>query len=93
MSPVIRECEQENLDYFILHTCQHYPYEMDQVFFEQLGLPEARYNLDIGSASHDEQTGKMLWKIEKVSLNISPEGASIRGYGRHTVCAEKQDNL
>jgi len=49
MSPVIRECEQMNLDYFILHTGQHYSYEMDRVFFEQLELPEARYNLDVGS--------------------------------------------
>jgi UDP-N-acetylglucosamine 2-epimerase (non-hydrolysing) len=37
MSPVIRECEQMNLDYFILHTGQHYSYEMDRVFFEQTG--------------------------------------------------------
>jgi UDP-N-acetylglucosamine 2-epimerase (non-hydrolysing) len=33
---------------------------MDRVFFEQLGLPEARYNLDVGSSSHGEQTGKIL---------------------------------
>ncbi|MCG7850490.1 MAG: UDP-N-acetylglucosamine 2-epimerase, partial [ANME-2 cluster archaeon] len=49
MSPVIRECEHKNLDYFILHTGQHYSYNMDRVFFEQLELPEARYNLDVGS--------------------------------------------
>jgi len=36
MSPVIRECEQRGMDYFILHTGQHYSYNMDRVFFEQL---------------------------------------------------------
>jgi len=36
MSPVIRECEKRGLDYFILHTGQHYSYNMDRVFFEQL---------------------------------------------------------
>jgi UDP-N-acetylglucosamine 2-epimerase (non-hydrolysing) len=45
MSPVIRECERRGLEYFILHTGQHYSYNMDRVFFEQLGLPEAKYNL------------------------------------------------
>ena len=40
MSPVIRECEKDP-EYFILHTGQHYSYNMDRVFFEQLGLPEA----------------------------------------------------
>jgi len=36
MSPVIRECEQKILDYFILHTGQHYSHNMDRIFFEQL---------------------------------------------------------
>jgi UDP-N-acetylglucosamine 2-epimerase (non-hydrolysing) len=41
---------------------------MDKVFFEQLVLPEAKYNLDAGSGMHGEQTGKMLAGIEKVLL-------------------------
>lgn len=48
MSPVIRECEKRGIDYFILHTGQHYSYELDRVFFEQLELPEAGYNLEVG---------------------------------------------
>ncbi len=36
MSSVIRECERLDLDYFILHTGQHYSYGMDRVFFEGL---------------------------------------------------------
>jgi UDP-N-acetylglucosamine 2-epimerase (non-hydrolysing) len=40
MSPVIRGCEHLGLDYFILHTGQHYSYTMDRVFFEQWDLPE-----------------------------------------------------
>jgi len=46
MSPVIRECERREIDYFILHTGQHYSYEMDKVFFEQLGLPDVKDDLD-----------------------------------------------
>ena len=56
MSPIIRECEEKRHDYFILHTGQHYSYEMDRIFFEQLELPKARYNLDICSAVHDQQS-------------------------------------
>ena len=51
MSPVIRECEKRGIDYFILHTGQHYSYEMDRVFFEELELPQPKYNLDVGSGS------------------------------------------
>ena len=49
ISPVIRECEKQDLDYFILHTGQHYSYNLDKIFFEELELPEAKYNLDVGS--------------------------------------------
>ncbi|MBE8539360.1 hypothetical protein ICJ57_04410 [Geoglobus acetivorans] len=31
MSPVIRECERKGMDYFVLHTGQHYSYEMDNI--------------------------------------------------------------
>lgn len=79
MSPVIRECEGHGLDYFILHTGQHYSYNMDCVFFEQLGLPEAKYNLDVGSGSHSEQTGRMLMGIEKVLLSEEPDVVLVEG--------------
>ena len=49
MSPIIRECERRNIDHYILHTGQHYSFEMDRVFFDDLNLPAARYNLDVGS--------------------------------------------
>jgi UDP-N-acetylglucosamine 2-epimerase (non-hydrolysing) len=78
-SPIVRECERLDLDYFILHTGQHYSYNMDRVFFEQLELPEAKYNLDVGSGSHAEQTGKMLVGIEKVLQNEKPDVVLVEG--------------
>ena len=72
-SPIIRLCERLGLDYFILHTGQHYSYNMDRVFFEQLELPEAKYNLDVGSGTHAEQTGKTLMGIETVLRDEVPD--------------------
>ena len=65
MSPIIRRCEKQGINYYILHTGQHYSYEMDKIFFEQLKLPQAKYNLDVGSGKHGKQTGKMLAAIEE----------------------------
>src|SRR4030066_1222961 len=79
MSPVIRECARLGLDYFILHTGQHYSYSMDKVFFEQLELPEAKYNLEVGSGSHAEQTGKMLIGMEQVLQKEKPEVVLVEG--------------
>lgn len=86
MSPIIRECEKrkqqqynDNFQYFILHTGQHYSYQMDKVFFDQLNLPKVRYNLDVGSGSHGEQTGKILAGIEKVLLEEKPDIVLVQG--------------
>ena len=78
-SPIIRECKRLNLDYFVLHTGQHYSYNMDRVFFEQLELPEVAYNLDVGSGTHAEQTGKILVGVEKVLQKEEPDVVLVEG--------------
>ena len=79
MSPIIRECERLGLDYSILHTGQHYSYHMDKVFFQDLELPDAKYNLDIGSGSHGKQTGKMLIGLEKILKREKPDVVLVQG--------------
>lgn len=79
MSPVIRELEKRNLDFFVLHTGQHYSYNLNKIFFEQLKLPEAKYNVSVGSGSHAEETGKMLIKIEKVLQQEKPNIVLVEG--------------
>ena len=79
MSPIIRECEARNLDYFILHSGQHYSYEMDRAFFEELELPEPKYNLDVGSGTQAGQTAKIMAGIEDVLISESPDIVLIQG--------------
>ncbi len=79
LSPVIRACERRGADYFLVHTGQHYSYNMDQVFFEELELPGARYNLDVGSGFHGAQTGKMLAGIERVLQKEEPDVVLVQG--------------
>lgn len=79
MSPVIRECQRSGLDHFILHTGQHYSYNMDKIFFEELRLPDSKYNLEAGSGLHGEQTGKMLAGIESVLLKEKPDVVLVQG--------------
>jgi UDP-N-acetylglucosamine 2-epimerase (non-hydrolysing) len=79
LSPIIRKCERRHLDYFITHTGQHYAYQMDKIFFEQLELPQPRYNLDAGSGSHAEQTGKIMVGIEKILAQENPKVVLVQG--------------
>ncbi len=70
---VSRELRKNNIREIFLHTGQHYDFEMSEIFFRELGLPEPDYYLGIGSGSHGEQTGKMLIEIEKVLFKEEPD--------------------
>lgn len=77
-SVVSRELRKNNEE-ILIHTGQHYDYQMNKVFFEQLNIPEPDYHLDIGSGSHGYQTGEMLKKIEKVLIKEKPDLVLIYG--------------
>nr|WP_320162189.1 UDP-N-acetylglucosamine 2-epimerase (non-hydrolyzing) [uncultured Methanoregula sp.] len=79
MSPIIRSCEREGLDFFVLHTGQHYSYEMDRIFFEELELPTPDVNLDVGSKGHAEQTGAIMAGVERVLLDRKPDVVLVQG--------------
>lgn len=79
MSPIIRECQKRHLNFFILHTNQHYSENLDKIFFRELNLPQPRYNLKVGSGTHAEETGKMLMKIERVLVKEKPDVVLIEG--------------
>ena len=67
-SPVIRAAEAAAIDYCVIHTGQHYSFEMDQVFFAELDLPAPAFNLDVGSGTHAVQTGAIMTGVERVLL-------------------------
>jgi len=79
MAPVVKELERRHVDFFILHTGQHYFYDLDKVFFEQLKLPQAKYNLEVGSGSHAEQTAGVLIGVEKVLQKENPDIVLVEG--------------
>jgi UDP-N-acetylglucosamine 2-epimerase (non-hydrolysing) len=79
MSPVIKVLEKRQVDFFILHTGQHYSYELDKMFFEQLNLPKAKYNLEVGSNSHGKQTAAILVGIERILEEEKPDVILVQG--------------
>jgi UDP-N-acetylglucosamine 2-epimerase (non-hydrolysing) len=79
LSPIVREFESRTINFFIIHSGQHYSYNMDQVFFEQLKLPAARYNLEVGSGSHAETTAKVMIGTEKILSIEKPDIILVQG--------------
>ncbi len=79
MSPVIRELENRKLDYFVVHSGQHYSENMDGIFFKDLNLPAPKYNLRVGSGTHGKQTGKMLGLLEEILAEEKPRILLVQG--------------
>ncbi|ASJ10329.1 UDP-N-acetyl glucosamine 2-epimerase [Thermococcus sp. P6] len=79
MAPVSREFRKIGIEEVVIHTGQHYDYEMNKIFFEQLNIPEPDYNLGVGSGTHGYQTGEMLKRIEEVLLKEKPDLVLVYG--------------
>ena len=63
----------------LVHTGQHYDYEMSQIFFRDFNIPKPNYNLGIGSDSHARQTAKIIEKLETVVLKEKPNKIIVFG--------------
>lgn len=79
MSPIVRELQRTGDEFDLVHTGQHYSYDMDKVFFRDLRLPEPSVNLEVGSGSHGAQTGKMMIGLEKHFQERRPDMVLVQG--------------
>ncbi|HTM56964.1 MAG TPA: UDP-N-acetylglucosamine 2-epimerase (non-hydrolyzing) [Candidatus Udaeobacter sp.] len=79
MAPVVRACAARGATCLLLHTGQHYSFEMDGVFFEELGLPPADHNLEVGSGTHPAQIGAILTGMEPVLRAERPDVLLVEG--------------
>jgi UDP-GlcNAc3NAcA epimerase len=63
----------------IVHTGQHYDYNMSKVFFDELNIPEPDCHLGIGSGNHGRMTGAMLTAVEEVLIAEQPDWTLVYG--------------
>ncbi len=73
IAPLYREAANHPVDCRIVHTGQHYDYEMSQAFFEDLELPRPDFFLDAGSGSHAQQTARIMTKFEDLCQDNPPD--------------------
>jgi UDP-GlcNAc3NAcA epimerase len=79
-SPVSRAFKTHpGLTEILVHTGQHYNSEMSDIFFEELEIPQPKYNLQVGSASHAYQTAEIMKRLEDVLIQEAPDLLLIYG--------------
>lgn len=83
VSPILRLRNTE----ILVHTGQHYDYNMSEKFFEELEIPRAEYNLGVSGGTHAQMTGKMMIALEEVMLKEKPDSVLIYGDTNSTLAA------
>ena len=80
IAPIVRALQAHGgLAFKIIHTGQHYDREMNDVFFEELGIPEPDVFMSAGSGSHAQQTSKIMMAFEELCQVKRPDAVLVVG--------------
>lgn len=80
IAPIVRALQVRGTPAFeIIHTGQHYDREMNEVFFEELGIPKPDHFMAAGGGSHAEQTGKIMLGFEQLCQTKRPDAVLVVG--------------
>ena len=80
IAPIVRAlCADGRLDFLIVHTGQHHDREMNDVFFEELGIPAPDVRLGAGGGTHAEQTAKVMLTYETLCAREKPAATLVVG--------------
>lgn len=82
LSSLMRLCMKRKIDFFTIHTGQHYSHSMFKLFLDELGLPKPDYNLNVKSKAPHKQgdhTGRMMIKLEDILLEELPSVVLVQG--------------
>ncbi|WP_293879910.1 non-hydrolyzing UDP-N-acetylglucosamine 2-epimerase [Sphingobacterium sp. UBA1498] len=75
------------VDHIIVHTGQNYDYELNQIFFEDLGLRKPDYFLDAAGKTATETVGNILIKIDPLLEELKPDAFLVLGDTNSCLCA------
>lgn len=89
IAPLVEQMRASGkIESFLLHTGQHYDENMNHVFFAQLGIPRADFDLEVGSGSPAWQVGEISKRFEPILLSQKPDAILVVGDVHSTIsCA------
>lgn len=75
------------IEHIIIHTGQNYDYELNQIFFEDLGLRKPDYFLEAAGKTATETIGNILIKIDPLLEELKPDSFLVLGDTNSCLCA------
>ena len=88
LSMVLKALDQSDaIEHTIVHTGQNYDYELNQIFFEDLGLRKPDYFLEAAGKTATETVGNILIKIDPLLEEIQPDAFLVLGDTNSCLCA------
>ena len=84
---VVSHVLRKNHTEILVHTGQHYDYNMSEQFCEELDIPKPDYNLGISGGTHAQMTGKMMIALEEVMVKEHPDCLLVYGDTNSTLAA------
>jgi len=73
MAPVIEALQRRAAQLIVVHSGQHYDFEMSEVLFKQLNLPKPDMNLEVGSGTHSRHLARLLTSFERMIRRFQPD--------------------
>jgi UDP-N-acetylglucosamine 2-epimerase len=88
LSSVIKKLDtSEAIDHILVHTGQNYDYELNEIFFEDLGLRKPDHFLDAALGTATETIGNILIKIDPLLAKVKPDAFLVLGDTNSCLCA------
>ncbi|MFZ0283931.1 MAG: UDP-N-acetylglucosamine 2-epimerase (non-hydrolyzing) [Terriglobales bacterium] len=87
VAPVMSALEKRAFRQTLIHTGQHYDFNMSDVFFQQLGIPPLQVNLAVGAGSQASQTAAIMTRLEPVVTQHKPDLVMVYGDANSTLAA------
>jgi UDP-N-acetylglucosamine 2-epimerase len=76
-----------SIEHVIVHTGQNYDYELNQIFFDDLGIREPDFFLNAAGQTATETVGKILIKIDALLAELCPDAFLVLGDTNSCLCA------
>jgi UDP-N-acetylglucosamine 2-epimerase len=75
------------IDHILIHTGQNYDYELNEIFFQDLGIREPNLFLNAAGSNAAETIGQILIKIDPVLETLKPDAFLVLGDTNSCLCA------